>query len=238
MESFKSFAVKTLIVLSCVFLFFSCKPASYLSSVQLTEKLPTLTPEMDWLSIETAYPDGTAISSSNSASNTVYGSYSTLNGNVPGSASYGSTASASQYLKNPQIKAIRDILTSNTYNICEKFGESHGTIVWTIDSHNEYKSGNFFVLLSGLTLGTINLLGVPTNRHTGYAELKANIYNSKRNLIGTYTSSSVKKYWVAMWWGYSSTSATSMAYNNVLTESINDIISQISRDSKQLREKL
>lgn len=217
--------------------FYSCKTAEYSQNRYLSSKLPALKVDFDWLSIETNYPDGSTISNGSSSTTTAYGTVSTYAGKYPGSVSSQSTTNVSQYIKNPNIKWVRDRLTENSYNICEKFGSTNGTIVWSVNKH--FNNGSFGLqFLSGFTLGTLNLLGLPANKYTGVADIAVNIYNNNNNLIATYSSAKVVKYYVAMWWGYSGSKARSLAYNNAFSEAVNDITTQISNDASRLKSEL
>lgn len=226
-------------VFSLILIFgtYSCKTAEYSQGIQLTKKLPALKVDLDWLSIETCYSAGSTVSTGSSYSKTAYGTLSTISGDYPGSVTAQSNTNVSQFIKNPQIKWVRDRLFENTYDMCEKFGNTYGSIIWSVDSHS-YSDSFGWKFLSGFTLGSLNLLGMPANRFKGDASLTANIYNSKNNLIATYKSEKAKKYFVAMWWGYSNSTARSMAMNNTFTEAVKDIMTQIDNDKDKLTEEL
>lgn len=234
--------MKTILIRTTFFLFlilslFSCKTAEYAQRIQLTKKLPALKVDLDWLSIETCYSAGTTVSTGNSYSKTAYGTLSTIAGDYPGSVTAQSTTNVSQFMKNPQIKWVRDRLFEDTYIMCDKFGSTHGTIIWTVNKHYSYQDYSWY-WIGGFLLGVPMIFGEPYCKYEGGADITANIYNSKNNLIATYSSEKLKRYFVAMWWGYSNSTANSMAYNNPFTEAMTDIMSQIENDNEKLTNEL
>ena len=233
MKNIIKFALLTVLI----FGFYSCKTVQYSSSQSLPSKLPALKVDFDWLSIETTYTDGSVVSTGSSSTATAYGTISTYSGNLPGSVSSQSTTTASQYIKNPTIKWVRDRLTSDSYNICDKYGSTYGTIVWSVNEHFVNPSQGLEVL-SIFTLGALNLLGLPADKYTGVANISANIYNKNNDLIATYSSYQVVKSYAAMWWSYSPSKAKSRSYNNAFTNAVNHITTQIGRDSSDLKNKL
>lgn len=209
-----------------IFTFYSCRTVEYTPSIYLNSKLPALKVDFDWLSIETNYSDGTFINTGTSTA--------TADGRIY-------TTNESQYIKNPTIKWVRDRLTSDSYNICEKFGPTYGKVVWSVNKHfvNNSLGLNLLCIVSGFPfLGIPSLLGLPRDKFTGVADISVSIYNKNNDLIATYSSYKVVKSYNALWWGYKLSDARKRSYNNAFTEAVNDITTQINRDSSHLKNKL
>ncbi len=206
----------------------SCKTASYTPSYDYSPKLPTLNPELDWLSVETNISDGKTVSSSYS-----YGAAMSNNRNT--ALGFGVTNTESQYIKNPAIKELRDLFINETHKISEKFGESQGSIVWSINRYSVKKSkgGLLFILPP---LGILYLAGVPFSSATAEFEIKVDILNKNKSIIASYSAYSKKKYHKALYWGYYN--PKKLAYNNAMVEVINEIKDQIMLDRDKIMSNL
>lgn len=213
----------------------SCRTAYYAPTYVYDNKIPPVSPEIDWLSIETYFRDGTTHASGTAAAVSTTYNY----GSVSSSYGAGSSYSTSTYIKNPQIKYLRDRFTSETFNISEKFGSQQGSIVWSVEYYNRYQTGaGASKALVGITLGVgaiFHLLGVPWCSYTGTFAVKADILDRDRNYIASYSSGKkIAKYYVAVWWGYSGSSARNMAFINPLNEAINEVKSKIINDADKI----
>jgi hypothetical protein len=212
-------SINTFVLSVLVIFLFSCKTAEYSQSTVLSKKLPALQIDFDWLSIESSYPEGSSVSNG-----VAYKSgYGTVTAN-----------SASVYYKNPQINYVKNRLTQESYNICDKFGKTYGTIKWSVNQHSSKYCFGVGGWVSGLTLTIPIWFGMPIAKYVGVSNLTANIYDSNNYLIASYSSEKVKSYSVALWWGYSGNTANSMAFNNSFTEAVYDIETQISKDQEAL----
>jgi hypothetical protein len=87
--------------------------------------------------------------------------------------------------------------------------------------------------------GIFHLLGVPWCSYIGYFTIKADILDKDGNYIASYSSEKKsKKYYVAMWWGYSGNTARRMAYYNPLYDAINGVKCKIINDREKITEQL
>ena len=227
---------KVLLALGIVLLLMaSCRTAYYTPTNVYNTKIPPLTPEIDRLSIETFFRDGTSYSAG--------AAYST--GTTGTTSSYNSQRfiSNSTYVKNPQIKLLRDFFTNETFHISEQFGQQQGSIVWYIETYYRYAYGanaSKIFAISTFGVSTIfHLFGVPWCTYKGGFALKADILDKNGNRIASYSSNTKRvKYHVAMWWGYSGDSARSMAFHNPLREAMNEVKSKIMKDSEIITKQL
>lgn len=238
--------INTIILLGVIFLFASCRAAYYAPPTVYNNKLPAVNPEIDWLSIETFFADGTTHTSSSSYGKTksTY-SVNAANGNNTGvrSQNWSVSNSESTYVKNPQIKALRDIFIKETFGVSEQFDKQQGSIVWSVEFYDRYQKGEgASKALLGVTLGVggiFYLFGVPWCSYTGKFAVKADILDKDKNYVASYKSEiKQKKYYVAMWWGYKKATAQNMAFYNSLNEAIKDLKSKIMSDRRKITEQL
>ncbi|WP_423147903.1 hypothetical protein [Rubrolithibacter danxiaensis] len=220
-----------LLMLSAVIMVTGCKTATFVQTTQNSQLLPALQPEMDYLSFETAYSLGTTNSSGAS-----YSGLATSYGNV----GVGTVAASSSIAhRDPRIQTARDEFEKEVRGrISQKTGERYGYAVCRIKNHSYDNKGVGLAILSGFTVGTLNLLGMPVGSKQGYASLSVEILDSKKNVIGIYEAESSAKYPIALYWGYSGTKAARMAYSNPFVDALNNIKTQIARDYTVLNEKL
>jgi hypothetical protein len=239
--------ISKIVLFGMILLFItSCRTAYYAPTNVYDKKLPALNPEIDWLSIETNFRDGTTYSTSTSygSSSVTYNPSAAYGNNTGiGANSQSVTRSASTYVKNPQIKYLRDVFIKETFNVSEQFGKQQGSIVWSVGFYNRYQKGaGASKALLILTLGTgaiFHLMGVPWCSYTGIFSVKADIFDKDKNYVASYSSGKkYVKYYVAMWWGYSGSSARSMAFSNPLYQAINEVKSKIMNDSNKITEQL
>jgi len=239
--------ISKIVLFGMILLFItSCRTAYYAQTNVYDKKLPSLTPEIDWLSIETYFRDGTTYSTSTSYGRT-NGTYnpSTAYGDNTGvgANNWGVTKSESTYAKNPQIKYLRDVFIWETFHVSEQFGKQQGSIVWSVEFYDRYQKGaGASKFLLAITLGTgaiFHLMGVPWCSYTGKFSIKADVFDKDKNRVASYSSGNkYVKYYVAMWWGYSGSSARSMAFSNPLYQAINEVKSKIMNDSNKITEQL
>lgn len=136
--------------------------------------------------------------------------------------------------------ALRDIETLYRYNaynnLIEREGPARGKMVCRlIDGNASFGAG--FTILSGLTLCTINLLGIPFGSYSTKMLVQVDIYDENENHVAQYTSSLNKsKKWFAMYWGYSD--AERVAHCTAFKKCMEEINNQIRYDYKNLVAKL
>lgn len=211
----------------CSLFMVSCKTAFYQPSNAYEEKIPSLTPEVNELSIETFFKDGVVQTESKGW----YG-----DGKV-------SSTSTSTFTKNPQIKYLNDLFIQETYNISEQFGERQGSIVWSIEYYDGDRFGHklsaTFVAITLGAGGFFYLCGVPWSHYKDCIRVKADIYDKGKNLVASYESETkCKKYYQAIWWGYKGSTASIMALHNSLIEAIDDVKSKINENKTVISNQL
>jgi len=211
-------------IFACSLFMVSCRTASYLPTNVYSNKLQPLMPEIDALSIETHFVDGSTHSQGYGVANRV-GTVAVISSN-------------STYFKNPQIKYLRDVFTEETFRISEKFGERKGSIIWSIEYYDKSKRGAGLLFIIP-PASVLYLFGVPWCSYTDCFRIKADIYDKNNNMVASYESKTkCKKYYQAMWWGYSGSTARSMAFVNSLTEAISEVKSQIMNNKEHISTQL
>ena len=121
-------------------------------------------------------------------------------------------------------------------NIAEEEGDKKGRIVLTpIYLETEKQKG--FAIVSALTLGLANLVGVPRAEYEATAELELRILDSKGNVIKKYASERTVSEYVAIG-GYKASSVKEASKMSAYKSALRDITYQIQNDYDYLKQKL
>lgn len=147
-------------------------------------------------------------------------------------------ANLSNQVINPYINDdTRDriaIFESDVYdNITSPYGERKGSIHCIISSE-EIEHSAYFLIPSFLSLGILNILGMPFDLSHKILDVKVEIYDLDRNLVGRYSAQCRKKTIVAFYYGYSGKSADRKNNIQAFKCAMNDIKAQINNDAERL----
>ena len=209
-------------------LFTSCK-SIYLSELKPSPKntklLPALEPQVDIMSLETAYSTGIVevLAYDSRLSNTYF---------------LGIGNSTSTIYKDKRVQdAITIFKRDVTDNITTPFGEKKGSITCRVVAGEESMKDPW-MWGTAFSLFTLNLLGIPLYSSVTNLDVEVEIYNNKNNLIGKYSATGYSKIWVALYWGYDSFSASRKSAYTAFKMALNDIKLKIQDDNDRLRQEL
>ena len=99
-------------------------------------------------------------------------------------------------------------------------------------------SNRLLVALSGVTLGTVNLLGVPWSKISAHVSLELTLYDADLSELGSYQADGSGHAYIALWYGYSGGGARDAAYADAVREALRNIRPQLRDDFHQLRQNL
>ena len=154
--------------------------------------LPALEPKIDIMSFESAYSSGTSI-----------GAVSTYNSKLSNSTYIGIGSGTSTIYKDKRVQDAITIFDRDVKeNITIPYGDKKGSIVCKIAAGGGRNGDVLWGVLSGLTLMTGNLFGMPIGSCITDIEVEVEIYNLKDNLIAKYSATGSDKAYVAAYWGY------------------------------------
>lgn len=94
------------------------------------------------------------------------------------------------------------------------------------------------LVMSSLTLGLWNIIGLPFGKSKAKAEVEMSIIDNSGNTIATYNSIGTGKAPIAAYWGYSTANSGRMANIKAYNKCMLDIKSQIQSDYFMLNNKL
>lgn len=193
----------------CSLFMVSCKTAFYQPSNVYEEKIPSLTPEVNELSIETFFKDRVVQTD-------------TKNPQI-------------KYLNDLFIQETYNI----SEQFGERQGSIVWSIeYYDGDSFGHILSATFVAITLGAG-GFFYLCGVPWSHYKDCFRVKADIYDKGKNLVASYESETkCKKYYQAIWWGYKGSTASIMAFHNSLIEAIDDVKSKINENKTVISNQL
>mgnify|MGYP001170882769 FL=1 len=113
------------------------------------------------------------------------------------------------------------------------YGERRGSIHCIISSE-EFEQSPHLLFPSVLTLGLLNLLGLPYDIRYLSMDVKVEIYDLDRNLVGRYSAQCRKKTLVAFYYGYYFKTADRKNNIQAFKCAMNDIKEQINTDAERL----
>lgn len=197
-----------------------------------SQLLPPLTPVMDIQSLENIFGIATTTSSGSS--------YSThhLIGETGMSFSNGHTTSTT--FRDPAIHDLTSYFEKDaTTNICEQYGNRRGYI--TCQIVNGFSNVRIGMRWLGAYpfLGIPYLLGMPSKKAQSSLMVKIDIYDTNKNLVGSYTSNfHYDKRYVALYYGYSAANAKHKTALEAFKACMLDIKIKIKADYDRLKQEL
>lgn len=231
-----------LLVLS-YFLLVACKSLSYNDLNPMpnpnSNLLPALEPIVDISNLETVYSSGGISGYSNSYG---YGNshiYGTGN-NLYGSSGRMQSSYMNMYVyKDARVEDAVNIFTQEVKdNITNPYGKKKGYIVMKLLNRGVNNCG-FCRFVSGFSLFTINLLGVPVDSVAQSLDVEVEIYNNNKELIWRKKAHAYAHEYIAIGYGYSgNTIYRKLAADNLKQALIlikMDINSEADKIKKSLR---
>ena len=225
MYLYKPVMKKYILLLSIVSLLFSScatlEPGLFRSNSKNSVLLPTLDPQFDMRSLNAYYPEiisgGNYMNSNNV--NIAYEAYPVqIKQNI-----------LSQDIINIFERDVKD-------NITDPFGDYKGAIVCKVVYANQKSKNIALTVLSTITLGIGNLLGLPTCSEEMAMDIEVEIYDLSDKLIGRYSSQGYDKEWVALYYGYDTSDAIRKANAIAFKNAMSNIKEQINQDADRLSE--
>jgi hypothetical protein len=122
------------------------------------------------------------------------------------------------------------------YNITNPYGEKKGIIVCRI-AGKDSRSNRGLLLLSSLSLCTLNMLGMPFSIEKTFIDIDVDIYNNNNELVGMFSANGKGKKASSMY-GYNKESAERKANIDAFKEAMSGIKEQIEDDYSNLISKL
>lgn len=122
------------------------------------------------------------------------------------------------------------------YNITNPYGEKKGLIACRI-AGKESRDNRVLLLLSALSLCTLNILGMPVSVEKIYLDIDVDIFNNNNELIGSYTASGKARNTSSLY-GYTKSAAVRKANIEAFKNAMNDIKEQINDDYSNLISRL
>lgn len=121
-----------------------------------------------------------------------------------------------------------------TRNISELKGEKRGYITCRATQSIRRTELKALSILSSMTLGTLNLLGLPVAKKVMEIQLEVDIYNLNNELVQRYTGTSRAQAFIALYYGYDSKDAKEKVITDSTLKALEDIRSQIQNDAQEL----
>ena len=219
----------------------SCAPIKYTlgKSCPLSTKLPPLRIQMDIESFDIVYPNRSYTTTSSNTTYkpgyyTDYGGYSVITKNPSANTQ---TSTSTYFNTDPRRKSTKEFFENWTYkNLCEQ-GHSMGTIVWSIECDDVDDLNPRKACWCPL-FWPAPLFGFPLIRYTAYFGATATIYDANGDFIAKYSARYRDGQWCALYWGYKSSDAYSIAKTNAKCLVMNDIQCQIEKDLKTIQSRL
>ncbi len=122
-------------------------------------------------------------------------------------------------------------------DIIDEYSSPRGYISFRIAANNSSNAG-LLMFPSILSLGTLNLLGMPAGWSKTKVELEARIYDKSRRLIKVYTGTGSDKNVIACYYGYSEMDSEKVSMVNSVKIAMSSIKEQINSDYPYLISKL
>ena len=213
-----------LIPIILVILFTGCKSIS-LSELRPTPKntklLPALEPKVNIESLESVYSSGTSVVE-------VYDS------RLSNTNFLGIGNSTSTFYKDKRVQdAITIFERDVTDNITNPFGEKKGSITCRIVAGEQSMKDNW-AWATQFTAFSLNLFGIPLYSSVTNLDVEVEIYSKNNDLIGKYSATGYSKIWVALYWGYDTTSAARKSAYTAFKMALNEIKLKIQDDNDKL----
>ncbi len=127
---------------------------------------------------------------------------------------------------------IRELET----NLTNPYGESKGYIQAQIIT-NDLNSNGFMVFYSLLSLGTLNLIGLPFNHPEYTLNFEFSIYDKNKKLIKKYNIYGKGQAWAAAYYGYSGQNAIKLAMYRGFKDALKQLKFELQQDYDMLNQK-
>ncbi|RMG76041.1 MAG: hypothetical protein D6722_00015, partial [Bacteroidetes bacterium] len=140
----------------------------------------------------------------------------------------------------PQGQVVNDQRYLDTYTLFRREvyqvwsgsqAPARGLAVCRLAGYNEVNRGWAFSTLSLLSLGFLNVLGLPHARYMTQVELEVEIYDAAGGRIGRYTGQGTATQVAGLYYGRANSRAR---YVRVAREALEDIRAQLLRDQDRL----
>lgn len=125
-----------------------------------------------------------------------------------------------------------------TKNLSELKGEKRGYITCRVSQSLRDSKLRVFSVISSITLGILNLVGLPVSQKSMEMVLQVDIYDLDNKLVARYFGKGASKVTIAMYYGYDFEDAKEKSVTDATYKALQDIISQIEKDASDLRIKL
>lgn len=206
--------------------------------------LPYLEPIVDVDNLQTIYTTGTLSTTGESYSSGSGYAYGNRVGGFSNASGFYSGTTTENYNttfhSDERVSDAVSIFSKEVkQNIVDTSGISNprGYITLRLNSRVEDKS-ILMAVLNGLTLCTLNLIGVPNNYRSEELDIDVSIYNKQKTLIKEYTVIAKDTELRALYYGYTKSTASRKAAAWALKRALKEIREQINRDRDELVSKL
>ena len=157
-----------------------------------------------------------------------------INPKIPSLQLYAGTEYYSEILSETEFRLFRQEMEENIMN---PYGDKFGSAFYS-SRIIENKSGMGYIILSGLSLYTLNLVGVPLHRINRTIEIEIRILDLKGRLIGKYTGKGTGTASIGLYYGFDWTSAYDKVLHESIAEALSNIRFHIDEDSERIRNEL
>lgn len=154
-----------------------------------------------------------------------------INPQIPSLQLYAGTEYYTEILSETEFRLFRQEMEENIMN---PYGDKYGSAFYSSRVVDE-KSGMGFIVLSGLSLYTLNIVGLPMHRINRTIEIEIRILDLKGRLIGKYVGRGTGKANIGLYYGYDWTSAYDKVLYESITEALSNIRLLIDDDSVQIK---
>jgi hypothetical protein len=157
-----------------------------------------------------------------------------INPQIPSLQLYAGTEYYTEILSETEFRLFRQEMEENVMN---PYGDKYGSAFYSSRIVDE-KSGMGFIILSGISLYTLNLVGLPMHRINRTIEIEIRILDLKGRLIGKYIGRGTGKANIGLYYGFDWTSAYDKVLYESITEALSSIRTSIDKDSERIKTEL
>jgi len=157
-----------------------------------------------------------------------------VNPQIPSLQLYAGTEYYTEILSETEFRLFRQEMEENIMN---PYGDKFGSAFYSSRIVDE-KSGMGFIVLSGLSLYTLNLVGLPMHRINRTIEIEIRILDLKGRLIGKYLGRGTGIANIGLYYGFDWTSAYDKVLYESITEALSSIRTSIDKDSERIKTEL
>lgn len=143
-------------------------------------------------------------------------------------------------------KTTRDVIVDDAINIFEREveqnittgeGEKNGYIALRVQ-YVELQHSTGLRATSIATLGLLNMVGFPVDKHTQIMEAEVEIMNKKHGVIKRYTETVESSAFRALYWGYQRSDVNRKVSAENMKKFMQIISAKINSDASEIRQKL